>query len=158
MGDQPMEAAVAQAEQAAVVMQDQPQQAAPKFGYYWGTGRRKTAVARVRIKNGEGKYEVNGKAVNTYFDLQRDRSAAMVALEVTEQAGKWDVFVNVSGGGHRGQADAVKLGLARALKVANTEFEPPLRSHNLLSRDERKKERKKYGRRGARRGFQFSKR
>lgn len=156
MGDQPMEVAVQQAEQA--VVQAAPKQTGPKFGYYWGTGRRKTAVARVRIKAGEGKFEVNGKPVNQFFNEIRDQNSAQEALKVTEQLGKWNVFANVDGGGFHGQADAIKLALARALKIANAEFEPSLREHSLLSRDERKKERKKFGRRAARRGFQFSKR
>ena len=151
-----MEAAVAQAEQ--VVVQAAPKPAGPKFGYFWGTGRRKTAVARIRIKPGSGKFEVNDKPVDQFFNEIRDQNSAMESLKVTEQVGKWDVFANTSGGGYHGQADAIKLGLARALILANAEFEQALRDHNLLSRDPRKKERKKFGRRGARRGFQFSKR
>lgn len=156
MGDQPMEAVVGQAEQVAA--QAATRTAGPKFGYFWGTGRRKTAVARVRVKPGTGKFEVNGKPVDKFFSEIRDRNSAQEPLRVTEQIGKWDVFANCSGGGYHGQADSIKLGLARALMLANAEFEQPLREHSLLSRDERKKERKKFGRRGARRGFQFSKR
>ncbi len=156
MGDQPMEAAVLQAEQVAV--QAAPRRAGPKFGFFWGTGRRKTAVARIRIKPGTGKFDVNGKTVEQFFNEIRDQNSAMEPLKVTEQVGKWDVFANTSGGGFHGQADSIKLGLARALILANAEFEQALRDRNLLSRDPRKKERKKFGRRAARRGFQFSKR
>jgi small subunit ribosomal protein S9 len=151
-----MEALVGQAEQVA--LQAAPKSAGPKFGYYWGTGRRKTAVARIRVKAGSGKFVVNGKTVDQFFSEIRDRNSAQEPLRVTEQLGKWDVFANCRGGGYHGQADSIKLGLARALILANGEFEQPLRDHSLLSRDERKKERKKFGRRGARRGFQFSKR
>jgi small subunit ribosomal protein S9 len=147
---------VGQAEQVA--LQAAPKSAGPKFGYFWGTGRRKTAVARVRIKPGSGKFEVNGKSVDQFFNEIRDRNSAHEPLKVTEQVGKWDVFANTNGGGFHGQADSIKLGLARALILANAEFEQPLRDNSLLSRDARKKERKKFGRRGARRGFQFSKR
>jgi len=156
VGDRPLEIAVAQADQVAV--QSQAKSAGPKYGFFWGTGRRKTAVARVRIKAGAGKFEVNGKAVDQFFHEIRDQNSATEPLKVTEQVGKWDVFANVDGGGFHGQADSIKLGLARALMLANAEFEQPLRDHSLLSRDERKKERKKFGRRAARRGFQFSKR
>lgn len=158
MGDQPLETMVEQAEQVAVATQTRPRAQGPKFGYYWGTGRRKTAIARVRIKAGDGKFEVNGKPFDTYFTEERDRNSAQLPLKVSEQLGRWDVFCNANGGGFHGQADSIMLGLARALITANAEFEQALRDHNLLSRDERKKERKKYGRRGARRGFQFSKR
>lgn len=156
MGDQPMEMMVEQAGQVAVA--GEPRAQGPKYGFYWGTGRRKTAVARVRIKAGNGTYEVNGKAYDKFFNEVRDRNSTQLPLQVTEQLGRWDVFANVQGGGFHGQADAIMLALSRALKLANAEFEPALRDHSLLSRDERKKERKKYGRRGARRGFQFSKR
>ncbi len=156
MGDQPLEVAVQQAEQVAVQAQRKP--SGPKFGFFWGTGRRKTAVARVRIKPGTGKFEVNGKGVDQFFNEIRDQNSAREPLRVTEQIGKWDVFANTNGGGFHGQADAIKLGLARALILANNEFEQALREHSLLSRDPRKKERKKFGRRAARRGFQFSKR
>jgi small subunit ribosomal protein S9 len=151
-----MEALVGQAEQVATQAALKP--AGPKFGYFWGTGRRKTAVARIRVKPGSGKFEVNGKSVDQFFSEIRDRNSAQEPLRVTEQLGKWDIFANCRGGGYHGQADSIKLGLARALILANAEFEQPLRDNNLLSRDPRKKERKKFGRRGARRGFQFSKR
>lgn len=127
-------------------------------GYFWGTGRRKTSVARVRIKPGSGKFLVNKKEVNEYFCADRLRSDAVAPLEATKNIGKFDVFVNVAGGGSTGQAGAVMLGLARALMTANTEFEPALRDGGYLTRDDRKVERKKPGQPGARKRFQFSKR
>ena len=126
--------------------------------YIWGTGRRKTAVARVRIRSGEGKFLINKREVDTFFRIDKDRQAVRRPLEVTETGTMYDVFVNVGGGGISGQAGAVMLGLARALAKANSDYEPKLREFNLLSRDPRKVERKKYGQRGARRRFQFSKR
>lgn len=131
---------------------------AVKNPYIWGTGRRKTAVARVRIKPGAGQFKVNDCDVDKFFRVERDRQSVRVPLAVTEAAKSFDVFVNVKGGGTSGQAGAVVLGLARALAKANPSFEPKLREHNLLTRDAREVERKKYGRAGARRRFQFSKR
>ena len=142
-------------------------QAAPTFadpkkpdvgGYIWGTGRRKAAVARVRIKPGKGEFKINGKAVDVYFTELRDQGDATVALKVTKTEGSIDVYVNTHGGGYMGQAGAVKLGLARALKGYDPTLEPVLREHDLLSRDPRRVERKKYGRHKARRSTQFSKR
>jgi len=126
--------------------------------YTWGTGRRKTAVARVRIKPGEGKFLINKKEVDEFFRLDTDRNAVRKPLAVTDTAKRYDVFVNVGGGGTTGQAGAIVLGLARALKKSNPDFESTLRDNQLLTRDARKVERKKYGQRGARRRFQFSKR
>jgi small subunit ribosomal protein S9 len=126
--------------------------------YIWGTGRRKSAVARVRIKPGAGKFIVNKKEVDTYFCIARDQQRVRQPLDVTETHKAFDVFVNVGGGGITGQADAIVLGLARALAKANEDFMPKLREQNLMRRDPRKVERKKYGQRGARRRFQFSKR
>ena len=126
--------------------------------YYWGLGRRKRSVARVRVRPGEGQFLINKREVDAYFKLDKDRQAVRTPLEVTETAKLVDVFVNVGGGGISGQAGAVVLGLARALTKANPDYEPKLRDQNLLSRDPRKVERKKYGQRGARRRFQFSKR
>lgn len=126
--------------------------------YIWGTGRRKASVARVRIRPGDGKFIVNKKELNEFFCIQKDRNAALSPLHVTETTKSLDVFVNVNGGGTSGQAGAVVLGLARALFKSNPDLLPVLREHNLLSRDARKVERKKYGQRGARRKFQFSKR
>lgn len=126
--------------------------------YIWGTGRRKTAVARVRIKPGTGKFVVNDKDVEAYFRIERDRADVRKPLSVTDTAKGFDVFVNVGGGGITGQAGAVLLGLARALIKANPEHLPKLREANLLTRDPREVERKKYGQSGARKRFQFSKR
>ena len=130
----------------------------PGAVYIWGTGRRKAAVARVRIRPGEGKFEVNKKDVDTYFCIARDQARVRQPLDVTETQKMYDVFVNVVGGGITGQSDAIVLGLARALFKANPDYIPKLRERNLLSRDPRRVERKKYGQRGARRRFQFSKR
>lgn len=126
--------------------------------YIWGTGRRKRAVARVRIRPGEGKFIINKRELDKYFLLEKDRKAVLTALTVTETGKTLDVFVNVHGGGVTGQAGAVVLGLARALLKSDPDHQPKLREHNLLRRDPRKVERKKYGQRGARRRFQFSKR
>ena len=127
-------------------------------GFYWGTGRRKTAVARVRIRPGEGKYLINKREVDHYFSEPRDRADVLSPLKLTQTEGRLDVFVNVQGGGYMGQAGAVKLGLARALKLYDPGLEPILRDNDLLTRDPRKVERKKPGQPGARKRFQFSKR
>lgn len=126
--------------------------------YVWGTGRRKTAVARVRIKAGTGQFLVNGKPVDEFFSTQDTRCSATRALVATESANSYDIWARVNGGGTTGQADAVSLGVARALKLDHPEFEPVLREHGLLTRDPRMVERKKYGLRKARRATQFSKR
>ena len=130
----------------------------PNNPYVWGTGRRKSAVARVRIRPGTGKFLVNNRELDKYFALEPDQMAARAPLEIAEASGRWDIFVNLHGGGTTGQAGAVKLGLARALLKATPDLEAKLRDNGLLTRDARKVERKKYGRRGARRSFQFSKR
>jgi small subunit ribosomal protein S9 len=130
----------------------------PKKHYFWGTGRRKSAVARVRLRSGSGKFEVNKRPLEKFFTEDRDRMDAVAPLKATETFGKVDVFVNVRGGGITGQAGAIVLGVARALKSANPEYDDALRAGGYLTRDSRMKERKKYGRRGARRSFQFSKR
>ncbi len=129
-----------------------------KGGYIWGTGRRKTAVARVRVRPGDGKFIVNDKPVDEYFHEIRDRQDVRAPLRETHTEGKLDVFVSVSGGGYTGQAGAVRLGLARALKSYDPALEPILREKDFLTRDPREVERKKYGQPGARRRFQFSKR
>ena len=123
-----------------------------------GTGRRKSSVARVRVRAGSGKITINDRPLEDYFFNVQDRNAVLVALNQTQKLGSVDVVVRVHGGGITGQSGAVKLGLARALKSFDTELEPALRQSNLLTRDGRMKERKKYGLRGARRGTQFSKR
>ena len=125
---------------------------------YYGTGRRKTAVARVFLRPGSGDFKVNGRAFEEYFVTDSQRSAARQSLLSTESAANFNVIANVSGGGVNGQADAVKLGIARALMLFNAELRKKLKSEGLVSRDSRGKERKKYGQKGARKRFQFSKR
>ncbi len=124
----------------------------------WGTGRRKASVARVKIKPGSGKFLINKREINSYFTEETDRKQIMAALEVSDQVGKWDISINVGGGGHTGQAGAIRLGIARALIKCDRRLEPAVRSAKLLTCDARRVERKKYGQRGARRRFQFSKR
>ena len=124
----------------------------------WGLGRRKKAIARVRLKAGSGGFVVNGKPYDEFFPTLQAKKAAQAPLIATENIPTYDIFVNVKGGGLTGQSEAVSLGIARALKVINPATFETLREHGLLTRDARSKERKKYGRRGARRGFQFSKR
>ena len=126
--------------------------------YIWGTGRRKSAVARVRIRPGSGQILINKRPAAEYFPSLRDQNAAVSPLKAVGMASSWDVWVNVGGGGMTGQADAVSLGLARALSKAAPELDGVLRSRGLLTRDARQVERKKYGQPGARRRFQFSKR
>ena len=125
---------------------------------YYGTGRRKTAVARVFLRPGSGDFKVNGRAFEQYFLTESERSSARQPLVSTESAATFNVIANVSGGGTSGQADAVKLGIARALIQFNAELRKKLKSEGLISRDSRAKERKKYGQKGARKRFQFSKR
>ncbi len=132
--------------------------APPKVTYIWGTGRRKTAVARVRIKPGNGQFSVNKRELKAYFPIEGLRVICQSPLKATENIGKFDVFVNVAGGGPSGQAGAVSLGLARALLKYDSEFELPLRDGKYLTRDSREVERKKYGKAGARRSFQWTKR
>ena len=126
--------------------------------FIWGVGRRKSANARVRIAPGSGKIEVNGRQLNDYLSSERDRKAIFGPLEVTNLGGKLDIFVNAEGGGMTGQAGAIIMGIARALAKYDTNLEVALRGGGFLTRDSRMKERKKYGQRGARRKFQFSKR
>lgn len=126
--------------------------------YIWGTGRRKTSTARVRIKAGTGKFVVNGKEFDQFFVTHDSRRQAALPLVVTETRNNYDIWCNVDGGGITGQAGAVSLGIARALCIENENFEKLLRDNSLLTRDSREVERKMYGKRGARRSFQFSKR
>lgn len=132
----------------------------PKIGatYVWGTGRRKSAIARVRIRPGTGKILVNKRELDDYFPSDQDRRSARSPLVAAGITSRYDVWVNVTGGGTTGQADAVKLGLARALIKAQPDVTLALREAGLLTRDARMKERKKYGQKGARKRFQFSKR
>ena len=129
-----------------------------KAPQYRGTGRRKTAVARVRLASGSGKIVINGRTFENYFPAESLRVVAAQPLTVTGNADKFDAQISVSGGGPNGQAGAVRHGLARALLLVDANLRPLLRAEGLLTRDSRMKERKKYGLRGARRGVQFSKR
>jgi small subunit ribosomal protein S9 len=126
--------------------------------YIWGTGRRKTAVARVRIREGNGQYVINGLPLDEYFLEAPHRNDARAPLAATEMAGRIDVFVNVQGSGKSSQSGAVMLGLARALKEHRPDLIEALRDGGYLTRDPRMVERKKYGHKKARRSFQFSKR
>lgn len=123
-----------------------------------GLGRRKTAVARVHVKPGEGRWSINGRALEDYFPRGVLRQSVVRPLVVTETEGQYDIHVRVAGGGMHGQADAVRLGLARALLKLDDEYRPRLRAETLLTRDAREVERKKPGRPKARKRFQFSKR
>jgi small subunit ribosomal protein S9 len=125
---------------------------------FLGTGRRKTAVARVRLATGSGKITVNRRTFENYFPLETLRAVVIQPLTVAGALAKFDVRVNVAGGGPNGQADAVRHGLARALIKFDAALRPPLKAEGLLTRDPRMRERKKYGQPGARKRFQFSKR
>ena len=129
-----------------------------KIVQYLGTGRRKTAVARIFMRPGKGDITVNGRALDNYFPTEASRGAVKQALLATETADKFDVLILAHGGGIHGQASAVRLGLARALVEFNAELRPRLKKLGYLTRDARKRERKKYGQKGARKRFQFSKR
>ncbi len=131
---------------------------ADRHGRWWGTGRRKTAVARIRIRPGTGQVVVNKKPVDQYFTIDRHRRSAVTPLQMAKLEGRVDVFANISGGGPTGQAEAMLMGLARALVKMDPSVEAVLRSAGLLTRDSRRVERKKYGRAGARKRFQYSKR
>ncbi len=122
------------------------------------TGRRKTAVARVRMAAGNGKITVNGRALENYFTLEAQRAEILQPFLATETNGKFDVRINVQGGGPHGQAGAARHGIARALLLSDANLRVPLRAQGLLTRDPRMRERKKYGQPGARKRFQFSKR
>jgi small subunit ribosomal protein S9 len=126
--------------------------------FVWGVGRRKSAVARVRITQGSGKIEINGRGLNEFLTNERDRKAIFGPLEVSNMGGKLDIFARCTGGGSTGQAGAIVMGIGRALLKYDKATEAPLRTAGFLTRDSRMKERKKYGQRGARRRFQFSKR
>jgi len=126
--------------------------------YAWGTGRRKTSVARVRLRGGSGSFLVNGRPMEDYFPVLQHRIHLLGPLDATGAKGRYDIFVNVNGGGPTGQAGAVRLGIARALRRAEPEVFDALREGGFLTRDSRMVERKKYGQRKARRRYQFSKR
>ncbi len=125
---------------------------------YYGTGRRKSAIVRVFLRPGTGEWKVNGKPFEEYFVTEQQRVAAKRTLVVAEMTSNFDVVVNAKGGGVASQADAVKMGIARALIEFNPELRKTLKAEGLLTRDARVKERKKYGQKGARKRFQFSKR
>ena len=131
---------------------------ATKTNEFLATGRRKTAVARVRIATGSGKIVVNGRPVENYFVLDTQRSTVTQPLTITGTADKLDVRVNVTGGGPNGQAGATRHGIARALLKFDANLRPQLKAEGFLTRDPRERERKKYGQPGARKRFQFSKR
>jgi len=125
---------------------------------FYGTGRRREAIARVYIKAGPAKFTVNGRPVEDYFRNVAWHTAAVEPLKFTQMLDQLDVRAQVKGGGVGGQAGAVRMGLSRALSLLNPELRPSLRKNGFLTRDPRMKERKKYGQKGARRRFQFSKR
>jgi len=125
---------------------------------YYGTGRRKAAIARVFLRPGNGEFKVNGKGFEEYFVTPSQRTSARQPLILTDTAATFDVLANVCGGGVAGQADAVRLGITRALMEFNAELRKQLKAQGMVTRDPRAKERKKYGQKGARKRFQFSKR
>ena len=125
---------------------------------YAAIGRRKTSVARVYLRSGNGKIVVNKRSMDDYFPLAWRRKQILRPLEITEKSGQFDIVINTRGGGPTGQAEAIQLGIARALINFNEEFRKPLRDANMVTRDPRMVERKKYGQPKARKRFQFSKR
>jgi small subunit ribosomal protein S9 len=129
-----------------------------KTNEFLGTGRRKTSVARVRLSSGSGKLTINGRAFENYFPTDSLRMVVQQPFVITNMTDKFDVRVNVSGGGPAGQAGAVRHGISRALLLADAALRPSLKAEGLLTRDPRMRERKKYGQPGARKRFQFSKR
>ena len=131
---------------------------ADKNGYDWGTGRRKTAVARVRVRKGEGRILVNKRDHKEYFKSERLRLLVESPLKLVNLSNEYDVFANIRGGGPTGQAGALVMGIGRALTLLNGEYRSSLSTEGFLSRDSRMVERKKPGKPGARRSFQFSKR
>jgi small subunit ribosomal protein S9 len=129
-----------------------------KFGVAMGTGRRKTSVARCRLKPGSGKWEINGRTLEDFFSGEKQLETVVAPLKATNTIGTYDIWVRVEGGGITGQAGAILLGIARALQVLNPSLHPLLSEGGFLTRDSRMVERKKYGFKKARRSFQFSKR
>jgi small subunit ribosomal protein S9 len=138
--------------------QRKPAKKPDKGSYYWGTGRRKSSVARVRIKPGNGKLLINKRELSDYFAREQDKEAVLAPLKAVEVEKAFDVFVNVRGGGTTGQSGATRLGIARALKNYDENYVQPLRDGGHLTRDSRMVERKKPGQSGARKRYQFSKR
>ena len=125
---------------------------------YYGTGRRKSAVARVYLLPGKGNITINKRGIDDYFGLETLKLIVRQPLELTNTLAKFDIMVNVYGGGYTGQAGAIRHGISRALLIADGDFRQPLKKAGFLTRDPRMKERKKYGLKGARRAPQFSKR
>lgn len=125
---------------------------------FYGTGKRKSSIARVWLKPGAGRIVVNNKTLDEYFGRETSKMVVRQPLELTENVGKFDIFVNVCGGGDSGQAGAIKHGITKALLEADPELRANLKKAGFITRDSRVKERKKYGRRSARARFQFSKR
>jgi small subunit ribosomal protein S9 len=146
------------AEAPAPSAEPAPAASALPGGLVWGTGRRKSSVARVRLLPGDGKFLINARPHDVFFRQLRDQTDVVAPLEMANVRRQYDVFVNVRGGGVTGQAGAVKLGVARAVIQVQSQHEQALRDAGFLTRDAREVERKKYGRRKARRRFQFSKR
>lgn len=122
------------------------------------TGRRKTAVASIRLRSGNGQIDINGRALDKYFPLEIQRKSILIPFEKLGGSGRYDMIIRVRGGGVEAQAIAIRLGLARALVQNDENLRSDFKEHGFLTRDSRKKERKKYGRAGARKRFQFSKR
>ena len=125
---------------------------------YYGTGRRKSATARVYLRPGAGEVRINKKAIEQYFPNETLQMIISQPLKLTETTGKFDILVNVNGGGPAGQAGAIRHGITRSLMEFNADLRPALKHAGLVTRDPRIKERKKYGQKGARKRFQFSKR
>ena len=153
-------AATATPDEAAPIEAPTPTLAPDDKGgkFYWGTGRRKAAIARVRIRTGSGKFLIRDREIDDYFFDIRHRIDVVAPLKATNTYGKYDIFINVHGGGQMGQAGAIVMGVARALMKEDPTLEDTLRSGKFLTRDARKVERKKPGQPGARKRFQFSKR
>ena len=126
--------------------------------FYYATGRRKNAIAKTWLKPGNGEVVVNGKPLATYFRVETAKTVALQALSLTSTTGSFDIRVRVLGGGVSGQAGAIRHGITRALMLVNPELRPQLKKAGFVKRDPRAKERKKYGRKGARAGFQWTKR
>ena len=143
---------------AAPKPQPKPAKKPDKGGYCWGLGRRKTSVARVRIKPGDGKLLINKRKLSDYFTREQDKEAVLAPLKAVECEKAFDVFINVRGGGTTGQSGAARLGIARALKNYDENYLQVLRDGDYLTRDSRMVERKKPGQSGARKRYQFSKR
>jgi small subunit ribosomal protein S9 len=125
---------------------------------FYGTGKRKSSVARVWLKPGSGAITINNKSLDDYFGRETSKMVVRQSLELTENVGKFDILVNVQGGGDSGQAGAIRHGITKALLVADSELRATLKKAGFITRDSRVKERKKYGRKAARARFQFSKR